>query len=70
MAPALGAASLAGLAVGYWGSAADIQSQWTAERTFEPELDDAERQTANERWQRAVRASLSWAGDRSPVVTH
>lgn len=61
---ALGAAYLAGLSVGYWNSTEDIQSQWTAERTFTPALDDAGRQAADERWQRAVRATLSWAEDR------
>ena len=61
---ALGAAYLAGLAVGYWGSTGDIQSQWTAERTFNPEMDDAGRKAAHDRWQRAVRATLSWAEDR------
>jgi len=61
---ALGAAYLAGLSVGYWSSTEDIQSQWTAERTFTPALDDAGRQAADARWQRAVRATLSWAEDR------
>ena len=61
---ALGAAYLAGLSVGYWSSTEDIQSQWTAERTFTPALDDAGRQAADDRWQRAVRATLSWTEDR------
>jgi len=61
---ALGAAYLAGLGVGYWHSTADIQSQWTAERTFESGLDEGGRQEADARWQRAVRATLSWAEDR------
>ena len=61
---ALGAAYLAGLSVGYWSSTEDIQSQWTAEHTFTPALDAAGRQAADDRWQRAVRATLSWAEDR------
>ena len=61
---ALGAAYLAGLSVGYWSSTEDIQSQWTAERTFTPALDEAGRQAADDLWQRAVRATLSWAEDR------
>ncbi|MCH1581628.1 MAG: glycerol kinase GlpK [Flavobacteriales bacterium] len=61
---ALGAAYLAGLAVGYWSSTSDIQSQWTAERTFTPGLDTQGRQTADDQWQRAVRATLSWAENR------
>ena len=61
---ALGAAYLAGLGVGFWRNTADIQSQWAAERTFSPQLDDAERKTADHRWQRAIRATLNWAEDR------
>ena len=61
---ALGAAYLAGLGVGFWSNTADIQSQWAAERTFSPQLDDAERKTADHRWQRAIRATLNWAEDR------
>jgi len=61
---ALGAAYLAGLGVGFWSNTADIQSQWAAERTFSPQLDDAERKTADHRWQRAIRATFNWAEDR------
>jgi len=61
---ALGAAYLAGLAVGYWADMEAIGAQWTAERTFSPTLNEAGRQKADARWNRAVRATLAWAEDR------
>ena len=61
---ALGAAYLAGLAVGYWADMDAIGAQWTAERTFSPTLDEAGRQKADALWNRAVRATLAWAEDR------
>ena len=61
---ALGAAYLAGLAVGYWTDLEAIAAQWTAERTFSPTLDKAGRLEADARWNRAVRATLAWAEDR------
>ena len=61
---ALGAAYLAGLAVGYWKDTAEIGAQWKADRRFEPTLGPSERKQAEARWQRAVRATLSWAEDR------
>ena len=61
---ALGAAYLAGLAVGYWSNAEDIASQWNAERRFQPDLSDAERSQHTSAWNRAVQASLVWADNR------
>ena len=61
---ALGAAYLAGLAVGYWADLADIGAQWKADRRFTPSLDQAQTATATARWNRAVRATLAWAEDR------
>lgn len=61
---ALGAAYLAGLAVGYWADLADIEAQWKADRRFTPSLDQAQTATATTRWNRAVRATLAWAEDR------
>lgn len=58
---ALGAAYLAGLAVGYWTDLDAIAAQWTAERTFSPTLEEAGRREADARWNRAVRAALAWA---------
>ena len=61
---ALGAAYLAGLAVGYWADLAAIRAQWKADRRFTPSLDQAQTATATARWNRAVRATLAWADDR------
>lgn len=57
---ALGAAYLAGLAVGYWESTEQIASQWQAERTFEPTFSADERATRLARWRKAVGRSLRW----------
>lgn len=51
---ALGAALLAGLAVGVWGSLEALRSAWAVERTFEPSMPIAQAQTYLERWARAV----------------
>ena len=57
---ALGAAYLAGLAVGYWGSTADITAQWQVDRTFEPNMESAEREALMSRWRKAVERSREW----------
>ncbi|WP_020655493.1 glycerol kinase GlpK [Massilia niastensis] len=58
---ALGAAYLAGLAVGYWESPADIARQWQAERRYEPMMDAGRRAELLARWARAVEHAKSWA---------
>ncbi len=58
---ALGAAYLAGLAVGYWKNLGDIQEQWQVDKEFSPAMDDAKRNELVNGWQRAVRASIAWA---------
>lgn len=55
---ALGAAYLAGLAVGFWGSIGEIQSQWQVEREFTPTGNTARVATALEGWRKAVDAVL------------
>ena len=57
---ALGAAFLAGLAVGFWPSVDAIADLWQEERRFEPQMDAAERDRRLKRWQKAVGRSLSW----------
>jgi len=57
---ALGAAYLAGLAVGYWKNMEDIQQQWEAEKTFVPDMKEVERNQLYKGWQRAVKAAQSW----------
>lgn len=58
---ALGAAYLAGLAVGYWKDLEDIKQNWELSREFIPNLDDVERKEKIKRWRKAVTYSLSWA---------
>jgi glycerol kinase len=58
---ALGAAYLAGLAVGYWKNIEEIQEQWQADKNFSPVLTDEKRNELLKGWQRAVKASISWA---------
>jgi glycerol kinase len=59
---ALGAAYLAGLATGYWSSVEDIQQQWQVDRRFTPSMDPGRVAELLKGWQRAVKASIAWAG--------
>lgn len=58
---ALGAAYLAGLAVGYWTDPGDIVCNWALDREFLPGAALADREHRYERWQRAVERSMNWA---------
>lgn len=58
---ALGAAYLAGLAVGYWKNIGEIQNQWKADRRFTSTIDNEKRKSLVSGWQRAVNASIAWA---------
>jgi glycerol kinase len=60
---ALGAAYLAGLAVGFWESLSSLQTQWQKNRSFEPAFTDEQRADALRGWRRAVKASILWAND-------
>ncbi|MCX8171509.1 MAG: glycerol kinase GlpK [Candidatus Bathyarchaeota archaeon] len=57
----LGAAYMAGLAVGYWNSLSEISSMWMAEKIFEPSMDRYDRDKLHRVWKEAVKRSLSWA---------
>lgn len=57
---ALGAAYLAGLAVGYWQDQHDIARNWALDRKFEPQLAAATRESLYRHWQRAVERSRAW----------
>jgi glycerol kinase len=57
---ALGAAYLAGLAVGYWSSQQEVASQWAIDRTFEPQMSSDQRERLYSDWKRAVQRSLKW----------
>ncbi len=56
---ALGAAYLAGLAVGYWESIDDIKNQWSIEKTFSPDISNDNRDSLYIGWLKAVNASVS-----------
>ncbi len=58
---ALGAAFLAGLAVGYWRDTDELARMWAVDRRFEPGPGSAERERRYAGWQKAVRRSLDWA---------
>jgi glycerol kinase len=58
---ALGAAFLAGLAVGVWPSLPDVAARWHSERLFEPQIDVAEREETLASWRRAVERARHWA---------
>ena len=57
---ALGAAYLAGLAVGYWESLEDIRDNWALDQVFSPEMDAAERQQLLKGWHKAVKCARIW----------
>ena len=60
---AMGAAYLAGLAVGYWKNKEDVLKNWAIDRTFTPAIPEAERQKRLKGWNRAVRCAYGWAKD-------
>lgn len=63
---ALGAAYLAGLAVGYWQDLDEIRAVWALEQDFTPAMTPEARQTHLEGWRRAVACARSW---RAPEAT-
>ena len=60
---ALGAAYLAGLAVGYWSSTDEVIRNWAVDRTFAPQITEQERAKRIKGWNKAVRCSYHWAED-------
>ena len=60
---ALGAAYLAGLAVGFWSDLDEIASQWQVDRCFEPHISRDERAAKLSRWHKALARAKSWAED-------
>ncbi|MCM3389907.1 glycerol kinase GlpK [Ureibacillus chungkukjangi] len=57
---ALGAAYLAGLAVGFWKSKEEISKYWNQDKKFEPEMDGIERTELYEGWKKAVKAAQTF----------
>ena len=58
---AMGAAYLAGLAVGYWSGLEDIRRNWSVDREFAPGISEGERQSRLRGWEKAVRCSKGWS---------
>lgn len=58
---AMGAAYLAGLAVGYWKSLEEIRHKWEIDRTFEPAITQEERNNRLKGWSKAVKCAFDWA---------
>ena len=58
---AMGAAYLAGLAVGYWRNKEEVVANWAMDRAFQPEIDEITRAKKIRGWQRAVKRAYGWA---------
>ena len=57
---ALGAAYLAGLAVGFWKDVNEVQDYWQKEREFVSSMSTDERQSLQKQWKKAVKAAQAW----------
>jgi glycerol kinase len=57
---ALGAAYLAGIAVGFWKSVSDVSGQWKIDRRFEPAMPRAAADALRTRWSEALQRSKGW----------
>ena len=62
---AMGAAYLAGLAVGYWKSKEDVVKNWSIDRVFEPQISEEKRDKKLRGWKKAVRYAFDWAKEES-----
>ena len=60
---AMGAAYLAGLAVGYWAGTEEIRKNWCVDRRFTPNISVSLREKRIRGWKKAVECSLGWAKD-------
>jgi len=60
---ALGAANLAGLAVGYWSSKDEIAKKWKVGRTFVPDMPESDRTKKYTSWKKAVSRAMDWECD-------
>ena len=59
---ALGAAYLAGLAIGFWKSPQEVAAQWKVERRFEPQMPSSQVRQLREQWNRALGRARNWEG--------
>ncbi len=62
---ALGAAYLAGLAVGFWKDKEEIAKQWAIDKTFEPKMKKDEREKLYHGWKTAVKATMAFKPDKT-----
>jgi len=60
---ALGAAYLAGLAVGFWNSKEEIKKTWAVDKEFNPIMSDEDRARLHNKWKKAVKRALEWELD-------
>jgi glycerol kinase len=67
-ATVLGAAYLAGLAVGYWPDKAAIASQWQMDRIFRPAIEAEERKRVRAVWRRALERAKDWTREEESAV--
>ena len=58
---AMGAAYLAGLAVGYWKNKDEVLKNWSVDREFLPEISEEERDEKVRGWKKAVKYAFGWA---------
>ena len=57
---ALGAAYLAGLAVGFWKDLGDIKNQWTLDKIYSPQMEGTQREKLLKGWKKAVSRAKNW----------
>ena len=57
---ALGAAYLAGLAVGFWSNKDEIAERWSINRVFDPQMKEDKKESLYKGWKKAVTRSLKW----------
>jgi glycerol kinase len=60
---ALGAAYAAGLAVGFWKDLGECSANWSEDKRWEPQMDDAERDRQMRLWKKAVTKSMDWVDE-------
>ena len=66
---ALGAAYLAGLAVGYWNSKEDVIKNWAVNKIFSPIMGEDERERKIKGWNKAVKYSFGWAKEEDKATS-
>ncbi|WP_290770474.1 MULTISPECIES: glycerol kinase GlpK [Exiguobacterium] len=64
---ALGAAYLAGLAVGFWKDQAEVKDQWKLDKKFDPNMDESHREALYKGWQHAVEATMAFKPSKLEV---